>query len=339
MSPTNTQNIKKAISMVTVLAVTFMSLVGLLSINGSAESAVDVTLTPSQQEVNTSANITLSFATTYSYSANDTIYVVYDTAAYTGTPTATVNSNSATVSSVTGGVSLQLASGSYTSPIIVELSGLTTPVTAGNYSFMVTTDVGSESDFGGVFQYVGEANYVNVTAYIAPTLSFVIRNSDDTTNTNVCDLGLLTTTSVKSCSYRLKIGTNASSGYSVLAETTLLEDSNLNSIDPAAAGTAGTGGTEIVAGTENYGVVITPGANTTVQSAYNAGATNAVDYEIVGTPESILVSTSPSSPEASGDLVDTHLVTHQAAIGIDTLSSFYSQTVIYTVIPNFDVVI
>ena len=68
-------------------------------------------------------------------------------------------------------------------------------------------------------------------------ISLSIRNSDDTADKNTCNLGTLTTSSVASCSYRIKPATNAENGYTVLVAT----QSGLNiggySLSNAAVGT------------------------------------------------------------------------------------------------------
>ena len=68
-------------------------------------------------------------------------------------------------------------------------------------------------------------NDVVVCSQVLPTLSFNIRDLGDTTDTNVCALGALTTATtpntdgtddgVGECGYSLAVGTNSSSGFQV----------------------------------------------------------------------------------------------------------------------------
>lgn len=231
--------------------------------------------------------------------------------------------------------------GSVTTPVTITIGGankLTTPVAAGNYMFQVNTSAGGTGDFGAVLQYVGGANDVEVRAFVPTNLSFVIRNVGDTDNTNTCDLGNLSTTTVASCAYRLKVGTNAANGYTIQVTTTGNLTNGVQGFANAAAGSGGTGGTNIVAGTERYGARITKGnitnGTTSLASAYDAGATNSVSY-VNTVAANLVTATGPNAPAASGDVTNTTLVTHNAAISPNTTPGNYTQTITYTVNPAF----
>lgn len=307
-------------------------------------AGVSLTVTPSTNNVATSGNVSVSFVTTSAMSIGNTITLTYSNS-YTGT-ISTVNTTVNTVapSNVSNSVSgsnivsvLTLANNiSNGATVTISTTALTTPNTAGNYSFLIRTT----NDFGGNFQYVGQANVVQVTAFVPTNLSFSIRNSADTANTNVCNLGDAFVSSVVSCSYRLKVGTNAKNGYTI----SMISSGNLtngtDNMNNAAVGSSGTGGTNISAGTENYGVVVSPGSVTrsggtvSLGSIFNAGATNSVLYNYTSN-QALLTANKPNNPATSGDTTNTSLVTHNLGITTDTPTGSYQQTVTYTVSPSF----
>jgi hypothetical protein len=174
-----------------------------------------------------------------------------------------------------------------------------------------------------------------------PTLSFNIRNSTDTANTNSCPLGTASITSVSSCSYRLKVNTNSTSGYNIFSTTSGNFSNGLNSISNASAGSGGFGGNLIdnsTAGTERYGVLINTGTITgtgTISrtTAFNAGTSNSVNYTHTSN-QNIISATGANSPSAT-DTTNTSLITHNLNISPTTLPGRYSQTITYTVTSGF----
>ena len=323
------------------------ALLAVVSLSASALSLLTVptyaaglttTLTPSAQSVSINGNVVLTFTPVTAVTNGSTITVAFPAgytggAALTNADVAVTGTNiTSTVSSgftATGFTSTLTTSANVTTPITITIGGtnkLTSPVTAGNYGFLVNTSVG---DTGGVFQYVGQANVVQVRAFVPTTLSFAIRNTTDTANINTCDLGTLTTAAIGTCSYRLKVGTNASNGYTVSVATSGGLTNGTKTFSDAAAGAAGT---------EKYGATITGGSTTsasavTVATAYNAGATNGVLYTNVA--PALLLTAAGSNNPATTDVTNTALVTHKAAIAADTAAGLYTQTVTYTVTPSF----
>jgi hypothetical protein len=329
--------LKKTLLVTSALTLTVASLFAAPVANAAG---VAVTVTPSTSAVSTAANIDLGFTASSSIPTTGYIMVSLSTS-YTGTPTFTIGGNAASSTNATTGSiitytltpSVAVAAGATT----IEIAGLTTPASAGNYAFTI---LASNSDYGGNFQYVGQGNVVQVTGLVPVSLSFAIRNAGDTADKNVCDLGVMSTTVVSTCDYRLKVGTNAQSGYTVSAQTNGNFTNGTQSFSNAAVGTSGTGGTAVTAGTENYGVVIVPGSVTstgaiTRDADYNAGSTNAVAYGNIASPDVILNSTGPNSPAATAETTNSSLVTHQAAISTSTGPGVYTQQVTYTVNPLF----
>lgn len=311
--------------------------------NQSAKaSGVTPSITPQVAAVSTGGTTTYAYTTSATLAIGSKIFLTYPNA-YTGTlsmanttvntvaPTTLTNAIGASTTTSTITLANSVTSGD---TVIISTTALTTPPTAGNYAITYTSSVG---DFGGNFQYVGQVNVVNITASVPVSLSFVIRNPDDTANTNVCDLGTADTAAISSCSYRLKIGTNAKNGYLVSFLTSgALTDGTYLMTDAA----AGAAGTAIAAGTETYGVNITPGSITapggtmTLATPYSTGASNVVRYN-TGSNTTILTANKPNSPAATAETTNTSLVTHKLAISTNTNSGNFTQSVTYFVSPSF----
>jgi hypothetical protein len=175
---------------------------------------------------------------------------------------------------------------------------------------------------------------------INPSISMVIRRSDDLANTNNCDLGIASQTNVATCSYRLKIRSNAPNGYVVNVLTSgSLTGVNQNIVD-ANIGSGGTGGHDIslsTTGTERYGIIVNTGSITgsggiTRAGDFNAG-TNAVRLNNTSF-STIATSTGTNSP-SNPDTTNTILITHRLNISANTKPGDYTQTVTYNVTPMF----
>lgn len=313
------------------------------SLDLAKAGGVTPTITPSAQAVATAGSISLQYNVGAAMSAGSTITLNYNTG-YTGTITTantTVNTVAPTsvsapvVTGSTARVVITLANSvSAAGSLNLTMTGLTTPVTAGNYAFTLST---STNDFGGNFQYVGEANVVEVRAFVPLRLAFSIRNTSDTANTNVCDLGEVSTTAVASCAYRLKVSTNAASGYTVSMQA----NGNLtNGVYSIANASAGPTGSTITAGTELYGVKVDAGSITgtgtiSTLSSYTSSVSNSVYYAST-TAANIIQSTGPNStPAAGGDTTNTSLITHRLAISDNTPVGNYTQRITYKVTPTF----
>ena len=196
----------------------------------------------------------------------------------------------------------------------------------GNYSISITDD--NDNDFGAALIYVGDDNDVTVTASVTPLLAFAIRNAADTSDTNVCDLGILTTAAVSTCEYRLKVSTNASGGYTVQVTTDGdLDTSGGSTIDPVIENAL------VSAGSEEYGIAFNGGA-ATVGTITESGDFNDDDTPLPGVATNLYISDGANQPAAT-DLVNTALVTHRAAIDSNTNTGNYDQVVTYYVSATF----
>lgn len=229
--------------------------------------------------------------------------------------------------------------------------------TAGNYSINISTS----SDNGAFFFYVADENDVQVNATVDNTLSFAIRNTADNADQanlgggavgpNLCDLINLGTAGVQSCSYRLKVATNAAGGYYV---TVTLDDDLNNAGDTAflpntASGSAPTGGVAgynilLAAGSATGGSVVEcPGTATGDCAAHGinfADATGTVFGPGTGGDADYLTGASmydvsgPNNPSGT-DTTNTALVTHRAEQDASSAAGNYNQLVTYTVTANW----
>lgn len=328
------KSFKKLLSGSVLSVVALSSLILIPSTMNAKAAGVVLGVAPSVQLVSTAGTVVLTYTSTAAVSTTQTINVGIPNS-YTGTPTFTVNGNSAPATSGTSaGYINYILTPTANVPIgavTISIAGLTSPSTQGNRAFRIQTVTG---DTGAAFQYVGNANVVNVRARIPVNLSFVIRNAADTADTNVCDMGELAVSSIGSCEYRLKVGTNAANGYSVSVSTT---GNFTNGSTSFANAVAGATGSTFTAGTELYGAQIDAGDSTkgsvTLATAYGTSL-DGVSY--VNTSEAQLYSVSRgNNPATSADTTNTALVTHKAAIASDTDAGYYTQDVTYTVVANF----
>lgn len=303
-------------------------------------AGVNVTLTPNEIPAGTPTTVTVHFVSSAEYSAGDYVKITWDTGVTlndAATPTTDADQDGTNDgSSSVSGQTYQYNFSAATTQVSTNGVSFDMQVSA-NTGIYSASMIDSQGNYGAVLLYVDDANDVYVTAIVQPTLSFVIRTADDTANTNTCDLGVLDTSSVKTCSYRLKVSTNAANGYTISVKT----DGDLrkagtgdvpdaDDIDPIAEDTV------VTAGTEGYGIAFDGGSVTS-----GATVTEVPDFDDDDTP---LVNTSPvdlltvngtNNPAASGDTTNTSLVTHRAAADADTQTGEYHQFVTYYVVANF----
>jgi len=218
-----------------------------------------------------------------------------------------------------------------------------------NYSLSVSiassTSGFTTSDFGMSLYSILGKNQIQVTGIVPSFLSFSIRNESDTADTNVCQLGTLTLTSVNTCSYRLRIATNAATGF----VTSLQPESAMNSNGNATM-TAITNDGGFAAGTEAYGIASLVGATTGGWSGANfdvavteAGAAQDVNltFNADATPlnftsaTTIFSYTAPFETGAAPSTTSTSLITHGIAVGAASVSGSYSQNILYRVTGSF----
>jgi hypothetical protein len=163
-------------------------------------------------------------------------------------------------------------------------------------------------------------------------ISFDIRNSADTANTNSCNLGEMTTSATSSCSYRLKVSSsNLDTGYDIYVKTsgnlTAGASSNLPNailgdiIDSSTLGSA------------KYGTNVAPGDITsgTISRTAIVNTANTSPYNYT-TDTKIITALGNNTPAAT-TTTNTSLITHLVNISNSTPGGYYTQTVTYTVVP------
>lgn len=345
---------QKFFSRISVLALLLNSFAGIHPVGASG---VVVTLSPSSSSTSpqlVTSTFVRTAATTYTTGTVITLSIVTPSAA---TTTYSVSSTSAFDLDQNGFDDTTFTSTSTDSQVNITFTVVTTtqssttfaiPVTltfgatAANYSFAIFTS--NPVDFGAALFYANGGNQVSVTANVPATLSFVIRNAGDTADTNACALGTLSTASVSTCSYRLRIATNAASGFT----STILADHDLGS--GSATMTNIGDNTAFAAGTESYGIQVLTGATEggrasstglytePVTEASSTGFTFSADSSPVPTSTAltfISYSGGSFSTGAAASPTSTSLVTHAAAISGGTSAGNYSQTVTYTVTATY----
>lgn len=292
----------------------------------------------------TATNVTFGYNTTIEYSIADTISVGIAPAvasAVTNCTSPTTNADG------DGSVDGSFGSFSTTGATYTFTAATTQAVSSGVdlcLRFASTTATGiysigftdSNGDFGATLIYVGDDNDVTVTATVTPLLSMAIRNSGDTGDTNACDLGTLTTSAVNTCAYRIKVNTNANSGYTVtinsdgdLRKSGSGDVADAEDLDPIVENNT------VTAGTEGYGIAFNGGA-ATGGAVTESGNFNDDDTPIpISSATNLYTSNGPNNPGASGDTTNTALVTHRATVDAGTETGNYSHIVTYLTSASF----
>ena len=303
-----------------------------------------VTLTPSALTASSATDVNFNFRTTVEYASTNTVSIVAGAGVTIANTCAspTTNADADGTADGSGSVASQTYTYTFTQPTTNAVAtGVTfclkLTATAGNYniSFSDSKTVASNNDYGAALIYVGSANVVTITAAVSPALAFVIRNSADTGNTNACALGAINLTTVATCSYRLKVTTNSSSGFTVQVNSDgdLRRSGSGDVVDNQDIDLIAENGT-VTAGTEGYGIAFNGGA-ITGGSVTEAGNFNDDDTPLpISSATNIMTTTGNNNP-ATTDTTNTALVTHRAAMDGDTVTGNYSQAVTYTVSASF----
>ena len=236
-------------------------------------------------------------------------------------------------STLTLTVTATTTAGPATYPVILNTSS-TTPT---NYSIAIRSS--SPVDVGAALFYAYGGNQVTVTANVPATLSFVIKDSTDTNPTNSCALGTLSIAASSTCSYRLRIATNAANGFTatIAANHELATGSaTITQVNDNAASAPGT---------EQYGIeVYGATAGGRVGDQYTGAVTeeNVANYTFQTDTSPVPTSTqnfisynNAFDAGSAPNLTNTTLVKHFANISGGTPAGSYSQVVTYTVTGSF----
>lgn len=328
------------------------ALLGLLTFTSSATAGgVTVVLTPSAQSTSPQ-NIQIEWTGSAQYVTGTTVLVttspafnaIRDNCTSTevdlnndgtsdGSITATsTNSATFTLTTSTGAVDL-------TMNLCLQF---TFSSTSTNYAISILSS--NPVDFGSALFYANGGNQVTVTATVPAALSFSIRNTGDTADTNTCALGVLDLSTTSTCSYRLRIATNASNGF----QAQVVANHDFGSGSATMTNVVNdTGGWS--AGTETYGMArvigaVTGGRNTTT------GAFDQAVYENAPVGFTFNVDPSPVPTSSAQNFISygaafqtglapsttsTSFVEHAAAISAGTPAGAYSQVLTYTVTGSF----
>ncbi|MFA4954984.1 MAG: hypothetical protein WC641_06765 [Patescibacteria group bacterium] len=307
-------------------------------------AGVTVTLTPSSSS-SSPQDVAIAWTGSAVYATGTTITITTSpafTSIATGT-TQTLNldtdgfNDGFLTSTTTNTVVYTIATSTTLTSNILHLL-FTFPSTAQNYSISVFSS--NPVDIGSALLYANSGNLVTVTAQVPAILAFAIRNSADSANTNVCNLGTLTSAASSTCGYRLKIGTNATNGFtaSIAANRDLATGyATMTQVVDNAASAPGSEqyGLELFGATEG-GRDGSNGYTGAVTEANVVGFTFQTDNSPVPTSTKNFVTyTSSYDSGTSPDLTNTTLVKHFANIHTGTPAGNYSQVVTYTVTATF----
>jgi hypothetical protein len=337
------------VEIVTIDGQDYWQVEGVAGTGGFGLTAANLVVTPSALPTSTANNITLNYLPSGSYSDQDQINVTYDPL-YSGV----INSGNVAVTKVGDPNFISAVTSNFTSTgftitlnttadldnlndFEIIISGLTTPVNANNYTWMVSAP---EGEGLAALQYIGNENQLNVIGRVDPTLTLAIRNAADTADqanvnsaasgTNLCNLGNLSDAGVQTCSYRLKVTTNAANGYTVNIQTDGDLAKGIDAINNITEDVS-----DVMAGTEGYGIDLMPGSATGGGTVGGLGIFTDNGSPLgSGTNTALYSSTSSNNPLPT-DTVNTALVIHKAEASSATSAGTYTQLVTYTVSAGF----
>jgi hypothetical protein len=328
----------------------FWQVAGLTGTGGlgldSPLNSVLMSLTPNISLVSESLSVVASYTTTDGFISGSQVQITWEAGAVTSLAT-TCNTRVDGFATTSGNVytftfSTTTPAGSYDFCMNVAATS-----TVGNYAVTLLDAYGN---YAANLFYVGSDNQVNVIGKVAPTLSFNIRNLDDSADTNLCDFGSISTATLApnsdllddstrgECGYGLAVGTNAQNGFiAQIASDGSLRNSNASIMNVV-------NGTAFAAGTESYGlasVLAAASGRNTSTGAYDQSAT--WDGGFAGTYLLSIPTVATNMFEysdgfdytAGGVSTDLTKVMHGLVVSAGTPAGSYSQVVTYTVTARF----
>jgi uncharacterized delta-60 repeat protein len=314
---------------------------------GTYSNGVSLTITPNNGLESVAQEVDVTYTSGGGFVNGDVIQLTWDagiTLANCATPTTDADGDLTNdgSSSVVGQTYTYTYTGNATSSVdlCMSVAGL-----SGNYAVTLNDDNGS---FSSALYYINpEGGDVNVIANIAPTLSFNIRNIDDSADLNVCNFGDVSTSTpipntngtVDSgeCGYSLAVGTNSSSGFTMqMSSNGALTNgvSNINNILNNGTWSAGE---------EAYGiaqVIVGQTGRDPLSGDYDQSLTREgnflTDTTPVPTTATDFVTYTDGVQYEAGNLdTDVTKVIHGLVVGAGTPAGSYSQVVTYTVTASF----
>jgi hypothetical protein len=212
-----------------------------------------------------------------------------------------------------------------TTPITTVIGGthqLTTPSSAGNYSFSLSNWIGGAGtsyDVGAGLAYIAGENQVIISAKVVPVLALDLYNSASVvlmSNPNTCSLGVQSINRVTTCSYDVGVGTNDTTGATLKINGGAAMTNGSYNITNAS-------GAALTAGTEAYGFYISAAG-----SKFTASGSYATPVQAVPVSETTIATSAAVSDKT---VQAQHLtITHSMAISTATATGDYTQTDSYT---------
>jgi hypothetical protein len=210
-------------------------------------------------------------------------------------------------------------------PVYIELGGLTNSGTAGSYTTTITTRTSAPAtiDTGTTPAVTLAANNTAVTVNLAKSLTFAV-------NTTAFELDMdpsLGALADQSATVGLTVQTNASSGYTLSVADSAAGLQSSGTGNPVIAKVS-TGKAASVAwpGTPAWGYTVT-GTGATIDAAFSGS--KYAGYTAGG--ETVATRTG-----TTGGSADTISIANRVAIDYTSPSGVYSDTVTYTVTPNYN---
>jgi len=210
-------------------------------------------------------------------------------------------------------------------PIYIELSGLTNTSTAGSYTTVITTQTAAPAtiDTGTTPAVTMAANNTAVTVTLAKSLTFTV----DTTAFELDMDPSLPALADQSATVGLTVQTNANSGYTLAVADSAAGLQSASTGNPTIAKVSTGKATSLAwPGAPKWGYTVT-GTGATIDPAFSgskyAGYTSAGE-------------TIATRAGATGGTADTISIANRVAIDYSVGSGAYTDTVTYTVTPNYN---
>ena len=209
-------------------------------------------------------------------------------------------------------------------PIYIEFAGLTNSGTAASYTTAITTQTAAPAtiDTGTTPAVTLAANNTAVTVTVAKSLTFTINNIAFELDMDPSLAALADQTAAVG----LTVQTNANSGYTLTVSDIAAGLQSAASGNPTIADvSAGKASSVTWPGAPKFGYTVT-GTGATIDAAFTG--TKYAGY--TGAGEQIA-----SRANATGGTADTITITNRVAIDYSVQAVVYSDTITYTVTPNY----
>jgi hypothetical protein len=307
----------------------------------------------SSQTISTGSNHTINFTSSSAFGPNDTLEIYFENGfdlsqieytdidfldddvnknlgATPGTGTAsnigvtiigqTVTFTQNDTDNVLGGSIITIKIGTHASAQLTGDKQIYNPSASGAFYISLS---GTFGDMGTISTQILTTDTVGFTASIEPSLSFVIRNADDTEYFDGCNFGVVSPSIVSECSYRLAAETNLTSGFQIFVQT----DGNLRNSSASIANIPE--GQSVTAGIEGYGLALVSATGLIEEGDFTD------DDTPISSTGTLLESSNLVYNYIQGDLSTSSLVTQKLAVSKLTIPGNYTQAISYSILGNF----